>query len=76
MAPHALLPYPKFLLFTFHDAFAGSLRVWERIQEEAVAQFCQTLGVSRRREKTRQRDPEQLRRILAALEHRTKDEKL
>lgn len=57
------------LLFTFHDAFDGWLRISERLPESAVVRFCQTLGVSSRREETTQRDPEQLRRILLALEN-------
>lgn len=52
------------LLFTFHDAFDGWLRISEHIPEATIAKFCQALGVSRRREETKQRDPEQLRRIL------------
>lgn len=57
------------LLFTFHDAFSGWLRVSEHLPEKSVDQFCQALRVSSRREETKQRDPEQLRRILWALEN-------
>lgn len=57
------------LLFTFHDAFAGSLRISEHVPDETVARFCQALGVSRCREATQQRDLEQLRRILWAFDH-------
>lgn len=57
------------LLFTFHDAFDGWLLVSEHLPDDAVARFCQALGVSRRREETKRRDPEQLRRILWALEN-------
>ena len=57
------------LLFTFHDAFDGWLRISEHIPQEVVGRFCQALGVSSRREQTKQRDPEQLRRILWAFEH-------
>ena len=56
-------------LFTFHDAFSGWLLVSEHLSEETVAQFCQSLGVSRRREATKRRDPEQLRQFLWALEN-------
>jgi hypothetical protein len=52
------------LLFTFHDAFDGWLRISDHIPQETVARFCQALGVSSRREETKQRDPEQLRRFL------------
>ena len=57
------------LLFTFHDAFDGWLRISEHLPDETVARFCRELGVSCRREETRQRDPEQLRRLLWALEN-------
>ena len=57
------------LLFTFHDAFDGWLCISECLPEDAVAGFCQALGVSRRREETKKRDPEQLRRILWLLEN-------
>ena len=57
------------LLFTFHDAFAGWLRISEHIPQESVVRFCQTLGVTSRREETKRRDPEQLRRILWAFEN-------
>lgn len=57
------------LLFTFHDAFSGCLRISEQVPEETVARFCKVLGVTRRREETKHRDPEQLRRMLWALEH-------
>jgi len=57
------------LLFTFHDAFDGWLLISEHLPDEVVARFCQALGVSRRREETRRRDPEQLRRILWAMEN-------
>lgn len=57
------------LLFTFHDAFDGWLRISEHIPQETVARFCQVLGVSSRREETKKRDPEQLRRILWLMEN-------
>jgi hypothetical protein len=57
------------LLFTFHDAFDGWLCISEHIPQETVARFCQVLGVSSRREETKQRDLEQLRRMLWAFEH-------
>jgi hypothetical protein len=57
------------LLFTFHHAFDGWLRISEHLPSEAMARFCQALGVSPRREETKRRDPEELRRILWALEH-------
>ena len=57
------------LLFTFHDAFDGYLLVSEHVAEDALARFCRALGVSRRRKKTRRRDPEQIRRFLAAMEN-------
>jgi hypothetical protein len=57
------------LLLTFHDAFDGWLLLSEHLPDDAVARFCQALGVSRRREETKRRDPEQLRRFLWALEN-------
>jgi hypothetical protein len=57
------------LLFTFHDAFDGWLCVSEHVPDTAIAEFCRALGVSRGREETRRRDPEQLRRMLWALEN-------
>ena len=57
------------LLFTFHDAFDGWLLISDHIGERAVVEFCTNLGVSYRREQTRKRDPEQLRRFLWALEN-------
>jgi len=57
------------LLFTFHDAFDGYLRISDHIPADTVTRFCQLLGVSSRREETKRRDPEQLRRMLWALEH-------
>jgi hypothetical protein len=57
------------LLFTFHDAFDGWLCISEHVPENFVVEFCHTLGVTHRREETRRRDPEQLRRILWAFEN-------
>jgi len=57
------------LLFTFHDAFSGRLRLSEHLSEDVIARFCQALGVFRHREKIQRRDPEQLRRFLWALEN-------
>ena len=57
------------LLFAFHDAFGGTLRISDHIPEERVAQFCQALGVSCHGEETGRRDPDQLRKVLWSLEH-------
>lgn len=57
------------LLFTFHDAFSGWLRVSDTVPQQSVAAFCEALGVTWRREKTKQRDLEQLRRLLWAFEN-------
>jgi hypothetical protein len=57
------------LLFTFHDAFNNSLRISEHVPQENVSRFCQALRVSSRREQTKQRDPEQLRRLLWLMEN-------
>ena len=57
------------LLFAFHDAFDGTLRISDHISEEAVAQFCLALGAAYRREETGRRDPDRLRKVLWSLEH-------
>ncbi|MCW1884420.1 hypothetical protein OKA04_06730 [Luteolibacter flavescens] len=57
------------LLFTFHDAFEGDLLISEHIAESTVADFCIRLGVTYRQERNTKRDPEQLRRLLWALEN-------
>jgi len=57
------------LLFTFHDAFDGWLIMSEHLPEEAVGNFCKALGVERRREPTKKRDPELLRKLLWAMEN-------
>jgi len=59
------------LLFAFHDAFDGSdLLVSDRIPEETVRFFSSSVGgICRRERNINQRDPEQLRRVLWALEN-------
>src|SRR5258706_9047404 len=57
------------LLFTFHDAFNDWLRISKHVPQASVSRFCQALGVSSRREETKQRDPEQLRRLLWLMEN-------
>jgi hypothetical protein len=57
------------LLFTFHDAFDGCMLISEHVNENVVAEFCRSLGVTCRRERTKKRNPEQLRHFLRALEH-------
>lgn len=69
MFDHIKAYHGQTLLFTFHDAFDGWLRISEKIPEENVVRFCETLGVTKRREETKQRDPEQLRKLLWAFEH-------
>ncbi len=59
----------ELLLFTFHDAFDGWLLISQHFTEPVVIEFCKSLGVTARAEKTKKRDPEQLHRILWALEH-------
>jgi hypothetical protein len=56
------------ILFWFHDAFDGWLRVSDKVPEESVATFCRALGVTSRREKTEKFDLEQARRLLVAFE--------
>ena len=59
------------LLFAFHDAFDGSyFLVSDRVAEENIRVFSTSLGSTYRREpNVNKRDPEQLRRILQALEN-------
>src|SRR5688572_4539662 len=59
------------LLFTFHDAFDGILFfVSDRLPVESVSAFASKFGATYRREaNVNKRDPEQLRRILWALEN-------
>jgi hypothetical protein len=59
------------LLFTFHDAFDGSyFLVSDRIPEESISAFASKFGATYRREpNVNKRDPEQLRRVLWALEN-------
>lgn len=58
------------LLFTFHDAFEDVLLISEHVPEEKVKAFCERLGVAYQREaNTNNRDPEQLRHFLFALEN-------
>jgi hypothetical protein len=57
------------MLFTFHDAFDGWLRISEHVPQERVGRFTQALGVSSRREATKQRNPEQLRQLLWLMEN-------
>lgn len=57
------------LLFTFHDAFAGCLRISEHVSETAVQDLCRGLGVTARREPTKRRDLEQLRGLLWMMEN-------
>lgn len=59
------------LLFTFHDAFDGSeLMISDRVPDQSIEAFSTTLKVTCRREpNVNKRDPEQLRRILWAMEN-------
>jgi hypothetical protein len=59
----------ELLLFTFHDAFEGWLLISEHISESVVTEFCRSLGVTSRKEQTKKRDMEQLRRFLHVLEN-------
>ena len=57
------------LLFTFHDAFKGTLRISDLVPEGTVAQFCRSLGVSYHREETGRRDRDLLCKVLWSFEH-------
>ncbi len=56
------------LLFSFHDAFAGVLRISEHVPQEKVTKFCDALGVSCRREQVQKFNPANARKIALALE--------
>jgi hypothetical protein len=64
----------KTLLFAFHDAFDGSnLLVSDLIPEESVRCFTSSLGgICRRERNVDERDPEELPRLLWALENSDK----
>ena len=66
---HIKAYHDESLLFTYHDAFAGELRVSGRLPESAIREFCAAVGATYTQEPTKQRDMEQLRRILCALEN-------
>lgn len=57
------------LVFTYHDAFVDELRVNGGVAEDAIHEFCTALGASYTQEVTKQRDMEQVRRFLWALEN-------
>ncbi|RBP41490.1 hypothetical protein DES53_107323 [Roseimicrobium gellanilyticum] len=57
------------LVFTYHDAFVDELRVSGRVAEDTIRDFCAVLGATYCQEATKQRDMEQVRRFLWALEN-------
>jgi hypothetical protein len=57
------------LIFTYHDAFDGQLRVSGRLPESVILEFSSLMGGTYTQEATKQRDPEQLRRFLWLLEN-------
>jgi hypothetical protein len=57
------------LVFTYHDAFDGMLRVSGRVPESTIRDFCAVVGGTYTQEPTKQRDMEQIRRFLWALEN-------
>lgn len=58
------------LIFTFHDAFEGCLRISGNLSEATVMSFCHALKVSYSCEPTRQQPlAEPLKRLLYAMEH-------
>jgi hypothetical protein len=52
------------ILFSFHDAFCGWLRISENVPEEHVKVFFAALGLCYSREQTKQRDPKQFEGLL------------
>lgn len=57
------------LIFTFHDAFDGQLRVSGRVSESSIRNLSAAVGGTYTQEPTKQRDMEQLRSFLWALEN-------
>ena len=57
------------LIFTYHDAFDGQLRVSGRLSESIIRDLCAAVGSTYTQEPTKQRDMDQMRRILCALEN-------
>ncbi|HWB59175.1 MAG TPA: hypothetical protein VG733_06775 [Chthoniobacteraceae bacterium] len=57
------------LLFTFHDAFAGELRLSGDIPAPVVEAFCRELDATWVEEPTKKRDLASLKRILQAFEN-------
>jgi hypothetical protein len=57
------------LLFTYHDAFDGQLRISDRLPESVIRDFCATLECTYTQEITKLRDPEQIQRLLLAIEN-------
>jgi len=51
------------LLFLWNDAYDGELRISEHMPENLRERFCQALGITCRREKTRAPEPEALERV-------------
>jgi hypothetical protein len=56
------------LLFTFHDAFSGYLRVSQHVPENAVNNFANALKITFTVEETQKRDPKQLQHFLQLME--------
>jgi hypothetical protein len=58
----------KQIVFTFHDAFNGYLRIADNVSEVNVGKFCNALKCGYALEKTVPRDLQQLQKILSSLQ--------
>lgn len=63
----------KHIIFTFHDAFNGSLRISTTVSEASVAMFCKALQCGYALENTEPRDPLQMLKLLSALQREAPD---
>lgn len=58
------------LLIAFHDAFENSCLITQHIAEPDIAEFCVRLGANYHKEPNiNKRDPEQMKRLVTALEN-------
>lgn len=68
MCDHIKAYRDETLLFSFHDAFEGRLRISDNVPANTVAQFCDALGGASWREQVSKPDPEQFRKLGVALD--------
>jgi hypothetical protein len=56
------------LLFTFHDAFTGILRISQHVPESKIKAFCDAFGIEYSVEQTHKRNPGDLQAFLNLLQ--------